>query len=62
MSHYTNEREFHAVLGKIIQGAGAKKGLALSHYYDKYSSPSLPPIWLVCEIFAHIRIDCGTTK
>lgn len=66
MSHYASEVGFHGVLGKIIQGAGTRRGLALSHYYDKYSSPSLPPIWLVCEkltfgalsrFFAELKID-----
>lgn len=66
MSHYANEVGFHGVLEKITQGAGARRGLALSHYYDKYCSPSLPPIWLVCEkltfgtlsrFFSELKID-----
>jgi len=54
------------VLCKIIQGAGVRKGLALTHYFDKYHAPVLPPIWLVCEklafgtlsrFFEALRID-----
>lgn len=48
-SHYQNEIVYHGVLGKIMQGAGSRKGLALTHYFDKYHHPLLPPIWLVCE-------------
>ena len=48
-AHYQNEIMFTNVIGKIVQSAGSKKGLALTHYYDKYNHPALPPIWLVCE-------------
>jgi abortive infection bacteriophage resistance protein len=48
-SHFRDERAYHGVLGKISQSAGSKKGLALTHYFDKYHDPLLPPIWLVCE-------------
>jgi len=48
-SHFDDEIKYHGVMGKIIQGAGVKKGLALTHYFDKYHAPVLPPIWLVCE-------------
>jgi abortive infection bacteriophage resistance protein len=66
MSHYNSEIEFHGVLGKIINCANKKSGLALTHYYEKYRSPSLPPVWLVCEklsfgelsrFFAALKID-----
>jgi abortive infection bacteriophage resistance protein len=48
-SHFGDDIKFHGVMGKIIQGASVKKGLALTHYFDKYHTPVLPPIWLVCE-------------
>ncbi|TSD68613.1 Abi family protein [Janthinobacterium sp. KBS0711] len=70
MSHFDDEIKYHGVIGKIIQGAGkeghTKRGLAMIHYYDKYHSPVLPPIWLVCEklsfgvlsrFFEALRID-----
>ncbi len=48
-SHFDDDIKFHGVMGKIIQGASVKKGLALTHYFEKYHAPVLPPIWLVCE-------------
>lgn len=48
-THFDDAIKYTAVMGKIIQGAGVKKGLALTHYFDKYHAPVLPPIWLVCE-------------
>jgi len=48
-THYDNVIKFHGVMDKIIQGANVRKGLALTHYFDKYHAPVLPPIWLVCE-------------
>ena len=65
-SHFNDEVQYNGVLCKIIQGAGVKKGLALTHYFDKYHAPILPPIWLVCEklafgtlsrFFEALRID-----
>lgn len=48
-AHYQDEILFTNVIGKIMQSAGSKKGLALTHYYENYNHPALPPIWLVCE-------------
>ncbi|MDB5748781.1 MAG: hypothetical protein JWP72_3629 [Massilia sp.] len=65
-SHFDDEVKHHGVMGKIIQGAGVKKGLALTHYFDRYHAPVLPPIWLVCEkltfgalsrLFEALKID-----
>lgn len=65
-SHFDDDIKFHGVMGKIIQGAGTKKGLALSHYFENYHTPVLPPIWLVCEklsfgalshFYAALKID-----
>ena len=65
-SHFNDDIKFHGVMGKIIKDAGVSKGLALTHYFNKYDSPVLPPIWLVCEkltfgalshFFAALRID-----
>ena len=65
-SHFNDDIKFHGVMGKIIKDAGVSKGLALTHYFNKYHSPVLPPIWLVCEkltfgalshFFAALRID-----
>lgn len=65
-SHFDDHIKYHGVMSKIIKDAGVKKGLALTHYFDKYSAPVLPPIWLVCEkltfgalshFFAALRID-----
>lgn len=66
LSHFDDDIKFHGVMTKIIQGASVKKGLALTHYFDKYHAPVLPPIWLVCEkltfgalsrFFEALRID-----
>lgn len=65
-AHFSNDIKFHGVMGKIIQGAGSRKGLALTHYFENYHAPVLPPIWLVCEklsfgalsrFFEALRID-----
>lgn len=65
-THFDDDIKFHGAMGKIIQGAGVRKGLALTHYFDKYHAPVLPPIWLVCEkltfgalsrFFEALRID-----
>lgn len=53
-NHYSNENHFNSTLKNIQKETNPsssknKKALALTHYYQKYNCPSLPPIWLVCE-------------
>jgi abortive infection bacteriophage resistance protein len=42
-------RQYARVLDQIARECEGKKGLALTHYYQTYAKPELPPIWLVCE-------------
>ncbi|MEQ0776603.1 Abi family protein [Paraburkholderia tropica] len=55
-SHWYSDRErfgdlrqYARVLDQIARECENKKGLALTHYYQTYAKPELPPIWLVCE-------------
>jgi len=55
-SHWYSDRErfgdlrrYARVLDQIAKECEGKKGLALTHYYQTYAKPELPPIWLVCE-------------
>ena len=55
-SHWYVERDrfgdlptYARVLNQITQECEAKKGLALTHYYQTYARPELPPVWLMCE-------------
>lgn len=42
-------RLYSRTLDQIVRECGARKGPTLTHYYDTYATPELPPIWIVCE-------------
>ena len=39
----------HEVLDQIIKATSNRKNIALRHYFENYSDPKLPPVWLSLE-------------
>ncbi|WP_429261025.1 Abi family protein [Paraburkholderia sp. GAS334] len=48
-SLFTDIRAYTGVLSTVSRECSEKKGPGLTHYYETYVQPDLPPTWLVCE-------------
>lgn len=51
-SLYAKREEFHKQLAKLVGEAGWSRETYIKHYRETYSTPAIPPVWMVSEMMS----------
>lgn len=49
---YAKREEFHRQLAKLAGEAGYSRETYIKHYRETYTTPALPPVWMVAEMMS----------